>query len=76
MIEKHILTKMYMLKHILKGTEAKSAKITAWILANKNSKMRGVIPRCGLGLTSKSSISPSIVCVFPLPVCMTKIAHL
>lgn len=43
-------------------------EFTAWILANKNSNIRGVIPRCGLGFTSKSSISPSIVYVFPLPV--------
>jgi hypothetical protein len=43
--------------------------ITALILANKNSNMRGVIPLSGLGLTSRSLISPSIVYVFPLPVC-------
>lgn len=75
MIEKDMLTTVYMLKHMLKGEVTKSAKFTAWILANKNSKIRGVIPRCGLGLISKSSISPSIVYVFPLPVCMTKLAQ-
>jgi hypothetical protein len=46
--------------------------VTALILANKYSKIRGVIPRSGLGLTSRSLISPSIVYVFPLPVCKGK----
>lgn len=63
---------MDLLMHIYKGKRAKVAKITAWILANKNSNMRGVIPRCGLGLSSRLSISPSIVYVFPLPVCNIK----
>lgn len=43
-------------------------QLTARILANRNSKMRGVIPRSGLGRTSRLLISPSIVWVFPLPV--------
>lgn len=35
--------------------------LTALIRANRNSNIRGVIPRSALGLTSKSPISPSIV---------------
>lgn len=55
-------------KNWLLNIHNKSEEFTAWILANKNSNIRGVIPRWGLGFTSKSSISPSIVYVFPLPV--------
>jgi hypothetical protein len=42
---------------------------TSLILAINNSKMRGIMPHSGPGFTPNSLISPSIVCVFPLPVC-------
>jgi hypothetical protein len=43
--------------------------ITLRILAKRYSKIRGVMPRLSLGLFSRCSMSPSIVCVLPLPVC-------
>jgi hypothetical protein len=43
--------------------------ITLRILAKRYSKTRGVMPRLSLGLFSRFSMSPSIVCVLPLPVC-------
>jgi hypothetical protein len=43
--------------------------ITLQILAKRYSKTRGVMPRLSLGLFSRFSMSPSIVCVLPLPVC-------
>lgn len=43
-------------------------KLTACILANKNSNIRDVIPRSELDLSPRLLMSPSIVYVFPLPV--------
>ena len=73
--EKQILdlAKMFCtIQKVKKHNLTQGLKVTALILANKNSNMRGVIPRFGLGLTSNSSISPSIVWVFPLPVYVSK----
>lgn len=42
---------------------------TFWILENRYSKTLGVIPQLTLCLRVPPSISPSIVWVFPLPVC-------
>lgn len=41
---------------------------TFWILVNKCSKILGVIPQLTLCLLVPPSMSPSMVCVFPLPV--------
>lgn len=38
-------------------------------MENRYSNTRGVIPRSSLGRCSRSTISPSIVWVLPLPVC-------
>lgn len=42
--------------------------LTLRILAKRYSNTRGIMPRFSLGNLSRLSISPSIVCVFPLPV--------
>lgn len=43
--------------------------LTFWILENMYSNTLGVIPQSALCLRVPPSISPSMVCVFPLPVC-------
>lgn len=55
-------------KRLTRSTGKDTRKLTACILANKNSNIRDVIPRSGLDLSPRLLTSPSIVYVLPLPV--------